>query len=96
MNIVVFSCINFELTSIKEKTLNKQGSTHKKAFYKLLVHFFIQFSFLFPCEYKLALKKSTRSILLIKTGQRIKKINELDVDISFLKPRKFKTNIASQ
>ena len=25
--IVAFSCINFELTSIKHKTLNKQGST---------------------------------------------------------------------
>ena len=30
MNIVVFSRINFELTSIKQNTLNKQGSTDKK------------------------------------------------------------------
>ena len=26
---VIFSCINFELTSIKQKTLNKQGSLTK-------------------------------------------------------------------
>ena len=29
MNIFVFSCINFELTSIKQKSLNKQGPTQK-------------------------------------------------------------------
>ena len=33
-NIVVFSCINFELTSIKQTTLEKQGSTHKNTYYK--------------------------------------------------------------
>ena len=31
MNIVVFSCKNFEFTSIKQTTLNTQGSTHKNA-----------------------------------------------------------------
>ena len=30
MNINVFSCINFEVTSIKQITLNKQGCTQKK------------------------------------------------------------------
>ena len=29
MNINVFSCLNFELTSVKQTTLNKQGSTQK-------------------------------------------------------------------
>ena len=29
MNVVVFSCIDFDLTSIKQTGLNKQGSTHK-------------------------------------------------------------------
>ena len=32
-NIVVFSCIKFELTSVKQKALNRQGSTHKNTLY---------------------------------------------------------------
>ena len=71
MNINVFSCIHFELTSMEQKTLSKQGSAHKNASYKWLLEFFFifsfslalfllvfkQFSFVFPCEYKLALKE---------------------------------------
>ena len=30
-NIVVFSCINFELTSVKQTALNKQVFNHKNA-----------------------------------------------------------------
>ena len=33
MNIIALSCINFELTSIKQKTLKKQGSAHKNTRY---------------------------------------------------------------
>ena len=29
VNIIIFSCTNFELTSIKQTTLTKQGSTDK-------------------------------------------------------------------
>ena len=34
MNIVAFSCVNFEITCVKQKTLNKQGSTHKNKCYE--------------------------------------------------------------
>ena len=37
MNIVAFPCINFEFTTIKQKTLNKQGFTHKNAHYNWLI-----------------------------------------------------------
>ena len=49
MNIVVFACINFELTPIKQKTLIRQGSTHKNTSYNWLVHIFFtpQFSLLY-------------------------------------------------
>ena len=40
MNIIVFSCIDFELTSIKQKTLDKQECSHKNTCYKILVHIF--------------------------------------------------------
>ena len=33
MDFVAFSCINFELTSIKQKTLNKQGFADKNTSY---------------------------------------------------------------
>ena len=33
MNIVAFSCKNFELTSVKQKALNKQRFTHKNIRY---------------------------------------------------------------
>ena len=38
---VAFFCTNFELASIKQKTLNKQGSTYKNARYNWLVHIFL-------------------------------------------------------
>ena len=54
MNIAVFFfCINFKLTSIEQKTLIKQGSTHKNKSYNGLVHIFLPtlnlFSFIFTC-----------------------------------------------
>ena len=30
MDLVIFSSVNFKLTSIKQASLNKQGSTNKK------------------------------------------------------------------
>ena len=41
MNSVVFSDTNFELTSIKQKTLIKQESTHKNTTYNWLGHIFL-------------------------------------------------------
>ena len=68
MDLVVSSSIYFEHSLIK--ATNKQKSTHKSASNKWLVrsflhisvtfHFYISsHSFIFPCEYKLALKKFT-------------------------------------
>ena len=39
MNIVVFSCINFELTLIKQKYLNKQGYHEGTHFINVSTHF---------------------------------------------------------
>ena len=69
MNIVVFSCINFN----QKKNLNKQGS-HESTYiindwYTFLftpyfslpsaLRVFTQFSFIFPCKCKLPVRKST-------------------------------------
>ena len=35
------NCKTLDLTSIKQTALNKQGSTHTKKCYKLLVHIFV-------------------------------------------------------
>ena len=37
MNYVVFSCINFKLTSVKQKSLKKQGSIQKNTQYNQLI-----------------------------------------------------------
>ena len=34
MDFVALSCINFALSSVKQKSLNKQGSTRKNTRYK--------------------------------------------------------------
>ena len=42
MDVIVFSCIwKFELTWIKQETLNKQGCSHKNTSYEWLVHIFL-------------------------------------------------------
>ena len=60
INIVFFFlALNFELTSIKQKTLHKQWSSHKNTHYNLLsTHFSLHLNFIFTCEYKLAQRKS--------------------------------------
>lgn len=40
MNMLLFYCINFKLTSVKQTTSNKQVSTHKNTNYKCLVQIF--------------------------------------------------------
>ena len=37
MTYVVFSCINFELTTVKQKSLKKQGSIQKNTQYNKLI-----------------------------------------------------------
>ena len=76
MEIFAFSCINFELTSIKQTTLNKQVSTLKKYMLQMFsAHFsqFIcfsfacfQFSFIFTCDKKLAISKIFFKIFFLK------------------------------
>ena len=66
MNIYIkyeyaFSCINFKLIAIKQTTLNRRMYPQKhmlKVISKhFLLHVFTQFSFIFPCDYNLALRK---------------------------------------
>ena len=40
MNIV-FSCMNFQLTSAKQTTLHKQGSTQTNTLLSMTVHIFL-------------------------------------------------------
>ena len=53
ITIVVFSCIYFEPSSIKQISLNKQEPNQKDTCYKWLVQIFLhnleQFSFIFTC-----------------------------------------------
>ena len=72
MNIVAFSCIGFELTSIKDKKdRDLPTKIHIINDKYVLLHSLIKFSFIFTClhinfnfpfSHKLALRKFTRYI----------------------------------